>query len=126
MTRFRGTLVRPLAEQADRDGRLIDPDGVAFEPGRDYPLFIDFDMDAEPSGWAVLERGPGGITAEGEITGAGFEDVKGLRLAVGVAFRTEDVLPGLNGRVIATCRLNGVSLTPNHADPGQPPIEEVP
>jgi hypothetical protein len=126
--KFRGTLIQPLADQGDADGRYIDPDGVAFEEGRDYPLFIDFDHGTEPVGWAVLRREGGAVVAEGEITAGDEEATRGLALAAAVAFRPHDVLRSIQkpqGRVIVGCRLNGVSLTGSHADPGQPEITEI-
>lgn len=123
--RFTGTLVRPLADQGDRDGTLIDPAGVQFVEGRDYPVTAEFDLD-KPLGYAVVSRAEdGSLTAAGEIVYADWEAVRGLRLAAGIAARGEDILPGVRGRVVAACRLNAIGLTPNHSDPGQPEIEEV-
>jgi hypothetical protein len=126
--RFTGTLVRPLADQGDRDGLLIDPAGVEFVEGRDYPVTAEFDL-AAPLGYAVVSRAEdGSLVAAGEIVYAEAADVKGLRLAAGavIAAHTERILPGVRGRVVTSCRLNAIGLTPNHSDPGQPPIEVIP
>lgn len=126
--RFTGTLVRPLADQQDRDGRFIDPAGVEFVEGRDYPLTIEFDMD-RAVGYAVVERAEdGSLVASGMITEGDVAAIIAMppKLAAGIACRSEDILPGVAGRVVAACRLNAVALTGSHADPGQPPIEEIP
>ncbi len=123
--KFRGTLVRPLSDQADRDGLLIDPAGVQFIEGRDYPLLAEFDY-AKPLGYAVVSRADdGSLTAAGAIVYAEGEAVAGLRLAAGIAFDPADAMTGTHGRVVSSCRLNAVALTASHSDPGQPPIERV-
>ena len=126
MTRYRGTLVRPLADQADRDGLFIDPAGVEFEGFR-YPVTVEFDYD-NAVGTATVEMERGALVATLDIDGD-KESVIGPespQLAVGIAVHSEDILPGLRGRVVSSCRLNAIGLTARHADPGQPPIEEVP
>ena len=125
MSRFRGVLIRPLADQGDRDGALIDPAGVAFIEGRDYPVTAEFDYD-KPLGYARVSRAEdGSLIAEGEIVYADWADVKGLRLAAGVAFDSAYARPVPQGRAAMRCRLNAIGLTPRHSDPGQPEIERV-
>ena len=127
MTRYRGTLVRPLADQADRDGLFIDPAGVEFE-GYRYPVFVEFDYRRGAVGFATVSRAEdGGIVAEVDIDDgvATLVPAQPARLSAGVAAAAEDILPGLRGRVVSSCRLNAIGLTARHADPGQPPIEEV-
>lgn len=122
--RFTGVLVRPLHEQGDRDNRLIDPVGVAFDPEMAYPLFADFDYSVRLGECMVRAEG-GQLVVEGEIDAGDPDACRGLSLAAGVAMRAEDVLPSprMGVRVISACRLNAVSLTGSHADPGQPAIE---
>lgn len=121
--RFQGVLVRPLDDQRDRDGTRIDPAGVQFEEGRDYPLWVEFDY-ARPLGYAVVSRADdGSLVVAGAITEADPDAVMGTsrpRLAAGVT--VEDMLAD----VVRRCRLTAVALTAEHADPDQPPIEEVP
>jgi len=118
--RFRGTLVRPLADQADLDGNFIDPAGVEFT--NPVTVFVEFDY-RNPVGRAVVSRAPdGSLVAEGEL---GIDKPAGLRIAAGVA-SLGDLKRTQGGRVISACRLNAIGLTPNHSDPGQPEIEEVP
>jgi hypothetical protein len=128
--KMRGVLVRPLADQGDRNGALVDPAGVAFIEGRDYPLCIEFDYERAVGYGVVTREEDGSLTAAGEIVYLDPQAAKGLRLAAGVAFDPADVLAGVVGhsgrRVVARSRLNAIGLTANHADPGQPAIEEIP
>lgn len=126
--RYRGILVRPLAEQADRDNTFIDPAGVAFSPSIRYPVTVEFDW-RRSTGYATVSRAEdGSLVAEGWIEGDPEAIVGGRPpwLAAGIAVRSEDILDGLRGRVVSSCRLNAIGLTGNHSDPGQPPIEEIP
>lgn len=125
--RFKGVLVRPLAEQGDRDERFIDPAGVEYVAGRNYPLTVEFDL-TRLVGYAAVEPDGDSLVAAGWIDGDPEAIVGGYppRLAIGIAVRSEDIHDGLRGRVVSSCRLNALALTGNHGDPGQPPIEELP
>lgn len=124
--RFTGVLVRPLAEQADRDGRFIDPAGVEYVEGRNYPLTVEFDM-TRLVGYAAVEPSGDSLVATGWIDGDPEAIVGGKppQIAIGIAVRSEDIHDGLRGRVVSSCRLNAIGLTGQHSDPGQSPIEEI-
>jgi hypothetical protein len=121
--KFKGTLIRPLADQRDRDNRFIDPAGVEFGNHR-YPLTVEFDL-SRTVGYATVSRAPdGSLVAEGVITEGDLDAVLGSRrpkLAVGIAGKGDD----LRADVVRRCRVVSTALTLDHADPGQPPIEEV-
>lgn len=125
--KFSGVLVRPLADQADRDGRRIDPAGVTFLPGVRYPVTVEFDMDNAVGTATVSRADDGSLVAEGDLDGDG-EAIMGAKppqLAVGIHV-IEDERDRMGAELIRRSKLNAIALTANHADPGQPPIEEVP
>lgn len=129
--RYRGILVRPLAEQADRDGTYIDHAGVEFVEGRRYVVWREhrYNYPEDAVGYAEVSRSEdGSLVAEGWIDGDPEAIVGGRppQLAIGIAVRSEDIHDGIRGRVVSSCRLNAIGLTGSHSDPGQPPIEELP
>lgn len=122
--RFEGVLVKPLADQGDRDGHLIDPKGVTFEEGpiqiwRNFSYQID-----DLLGKGTLSRADdGSIVVKGELNAIGTAHVRGGldRLAVGL--RVDKMIHRRRGASIARAStVFGVSLTKEHQDPEQPPV----
>ncbi len=113
-----GVLVKPLAEQHDTDGILIDPAGVRFDPTKEFPLLVEFDTGREPVGRGYVRRNEdGSLEFVGTVGDLPLADV---RLAIGVradkGYRHRPDRPD----IVTESDLMGVSLTWTHQDPDQP------
>lgn len=116
--RFRGVLLKPLADQHDLDARYIDPAGVEFDPERDYPISVEFNDLIPPVGRGrVSQAEDGSLVVEGEIFGNLFRghNTGPRKLAIGV--RAKHAPDQTELFAIALARL--------HQDPDQPSIEEI-
>jgi len=121
--KIRGTLVRPLELQQDRDGDRIDPAGVIFDPDAWYVIHRDFDYSYPPIGRAkIVREGDGSLSFEGEIYGDFTADPP-FKAAVGVIGLSNKAWA--KGLDIAESRLFTVGLVHEHADPHQPDIEVI-
>lgn len=120
---FHGVLVRPLSEQADRDGYRIDPAGVEIKEPR---VVITANFDAEhPVGTGIVSRAEdGSLVVDGTLSESAVAAVGGLKLAIGVV--TKKHVRRKTGSVVKTSTLMSVALTGEHSDPGQPVIEIKP
>jgi len=119
MTRFKAVLVRPFDEQTDRDGNLINPAGVEFDPDKDYPIWREFSHDIKDAlGHGRVYREGGALMVEGEI-----DDglIKIGKLAIGIkvieSIRHRDTYEVRRSEIFA------ISATHKHSDPAQPLIE---
>lgn len=128
MIRFRGVLLKPLDQQADRDGDRIDPAGVEFDPEREYAIFVDFNYLKPPLGHGRISRDPdGSLVVSGEMDdfiNVRKEEAPPLTFAIGVALDSAD----RHDDIIHRCSvMSAIGVTAKHADPTQPPIsfEEV-
>ena len=114
---FRGTLVRPLADQGDRSHNHIDPAGVRFDPETDYPIHVEFDYSKPPVGFGRVSRAEdGSLRVEGEISPGQHP----WQLAIGVYSRKS--LRTRDRHVIEESDILSISLTDRHDDPDQPVV----
>lgn len=114
---FRGTLLKRLEDQADRDQLYVDPKGVRFHPGEVHTIFRNFSyvVPDDVMGSGVVSRAKdGSLVVEGELLADPGDSRK---LAIGIAMR-----PGDDTRPVRSCELLSVCLTHEHQDPTQPPI----
>lgn len=122
--RFHGIVVKPLDQQKDRDGQLIDPAGVTWTD-EVTPLFREFSFNVPQDvvGFGTLSRAAdGAIVMDGEINTYGLslvrENVTKLALAGFVA--------KLEGHIIRETTMTAVGLLRDHSDPSQPPVQLLP
>jgi len=116
MVRFRATLVRPLADQSDRDDWRIDPAGVTFDPETDYPIFRDFDYAARVGHGRISTEDDGSLVVEGELDLPIAEKFLAIGVYVDESTKTPDSV------FVGKSRVMSVSTTDSHSDPRQPPI----
>jgi hypothetical protein len=127
--KFEGVLVRPLADQGDRDDYKIDPAGVAFEDGP-VPIWRNFNYDPTMDllGEGTVFREGGALMVRGELNEQGAAFARGKaemrgKLAIGVQTREGQAeLHKGAGSVVHECDLMSVALTWEHQDPAQPAI----
>jgi hypothetical protein len=124
---FRAVLLKPLDQQADRDGNLIDPAGVRFDPDEEHVIFREYSYNVPED---VMGRGKvsraedGSLWVEGVLEERFFPD---FAVARG-DFDTKHQLGGgyMAGRMqrgaITTCSLASISVIRQHVDPTQPTI----
>jgi hypothetical protein len=124
MSTFHGVLVRPLAEQADRDGDRIDPAGVKIKEPR---VVITANFDANhPLGTGIVSRAEdGSLVVDGTLNDGPVAALGGLKLAIGVVVGKRTVHKA-GGSVTKTSTLMSVALTGEHSDPEQPVIKIEP
>ncbi len=122
--RIVGTLVRPLAEQGDRDGHRIDPKGVKLDPAT-VPLTRNFDKESV-LGEATVTLAGNELVATADLNeeGAKAFALGGLRFAIGIVSAKSTLKRA--GATVRTSKLMGVALTGEHADPNQPVVEIEP
>ena len=124
VTEFQAVLLKPLDQQADRDGSFIDPAGVEFDPETDYPIFREFNYGAEDllGSGRVSRAEDGSLVVTGKLNtniSAAIEEGRfPYSLAIGVRYDKER-----NGTPhIAHSSLVSMGFTTKHVDPTQPPI----
>lgn len=115
-TKFHGVLLKPLANQHDRDGYLIDPQGVTFDPDKDYAISPDFDPRKLPVGRARVRRAEdGSLEAYGTL-----EKWPGAKLAIGVSYGRVRPLP--TPGIVEKSQLMELGATLAHVDLEQPSV----
>lgn len=124
MKEFSGVLLKPVDQQGDRDGTLIDPAGVSFDPDEWVPIWRGFSYAIEDwLGRGKISRAEDGtLVVTGELVDSAPLDPKKempWRLAIGVIADKVDHEPGA---VLRDSRLMSIAFTTNHSDPTQPPI----
>ena len=117
---FRGVLLKPLDQQGDRDGSLIDPAGVQFDAEAWVPILRDFGyMPDDLLGRGKVHREEdGSLVVDGEL----FDIVRWghdtqHKLAIGVVAQS----PG-QGVIHESTLMRSIALVAEHQDPTQPPI----
>jgi hypothetical protein len=126
VTRFEGVLLKPLDQQADRDGSLIDPDGVKFDPDETYTIWREFNYSVPDDvlGSGKIHRAEdGSLIVTGELNEKvpfPRDEPVPWRLAIlAIGIKTESII---RGQRVSECELFGIGLTGNHVDPTQPPV----
>jgi hypothetical protein len=118
LRRFHGVLMRPFAEQEDRDGNRVDPRALQFDPDAAYPVTMNFDNSQ------ILGRAKVALTEDGALVMDGdlFRS-KGEPLKAAVGIYLDDYTTTKDGiRRVRAGRLMGIGLTTEHEDPNQPDI----
>lgn len=130
MTKITAVLVRPLAEQADRDGWHIDPAGVKFDPDKDYIIWREFSYnvpDDVVGHGRVRRREDGALVVDGELTIDLNDQIREGRLPFSLAIGVMTDGPGSRSRepggVCSASSLMSIGFTAKHSDPDQPEIE---
>jgi hypothetical protein len=128
ITHFEAVLLKPLDQQADRDGSLIDPAGVRFDPDATYPIFREFNYSVPDDvvGSGRVSRAPDGALV---VSGVLLIDVNAqieegrfpYSLAIGISTDFESgKLP-----TIPKSDLTSIGFTAKHIDPTQPTINII-